>query len=55
MSGKPWREDIAVDEILDIRKCHMHMKETYQNIENKAVCDICMSGRKVINGLSAYR
>lgn len=43
LSGKPWREDIAVDEILDIRKCHMHMKETYQNIGNKAVCGICMS------------
>ena len=43
LSGKHWNENMSVDEMIDVRKCSMHMKKAYQNIGRGAVCGICIS------------
>ncbi|MEA5001988.1 MAG: 4Fe-4S double cluster binding domain-containing protein [Christensenella sp.] len=43
LCGREWSEGISVQDMIDVGKCSMHMKKSYQKIGRGAVCGICMA------------
>ena len=43
LTGETWFPGISRDELIDAKKCSLHMKKAYRNIGRGAVCGICMA------------
>ncbi len=43
LTGEAWYPGIPRDDLIDAKKCSLHMKKAYRHIGRGAVCGICMA------------